>query len=359
MSQVASEHLDKTRPIREGEQLAVEKLEPWLRQHFPQEKGPLVLEQFPSGHSNLTYFVQLGDLELVLRRPPFGSQVKSAHDMGREYRVLSKLYVAYPPAPQPLAQCVDDSILGAPFYVMRRIRGVILRRDPPAGLAIDAETTGRLSESFIDRLADLHAVDYEAIGLADLGKPVGYVERQVKGWIQRYFGSQTDDLPEVAPVSKWLSENMPAESGAALIHNDYKFDNVILDGKDLTRVAGILDWEMSTLGDPLMDLGTAISYWIDPHDPDDMQLIRWGPTTLPGMYTRPQLVERYAKATGRNVDNMVFYLAYAYFKTAVIAQQIYYRYHQGLTKDERFAFFIEATKILLRAAVRTIETERL
>lgn len=351
--------LDKTRPIREGEQLDAPSLEAWLRERFPTVQGPLAIEQFPAGHSNLTYFVRLGDLEMVLRRPPFGSQVKSAHDMGREFRVLSKLHAAYPPAPEPLAQCEDDSVIGAPFYVMRRVRGVILRRDPPAGLEISPTVATRLSHSFIDNLADLHAIDYAAIGLADLGKPVGYVQRQVEGWIKRYHGSQTDELAEVEPVSQWLTANMPHESGAALIHNDYKFDNVVLDAADLTRVRGVLDWEMSTLGDPLMDLGTAISYWIDPADPDDLQLIRWGPTTLPGMLDRQQLVDHYAHRTGRDMSNMVFYLAYAYFKTAVIAQQIYFRYHKGLTKDARFAFFIEATRILCRAALRTIETGNL
>lgn len=354
-----SEALDKTRPVREGEQLDLAQLEPWLRERFPDARRELAIEQFPSGHSNLTYFVRLGDLELVLRRPPFGSKVKSAHDMGREFRVLSKLSKVFPEAPAPLAQCEDDAVLGAPFYVMQRIKGVILRRDPPEGLTIDTDTARRLSESFIDTLARLHSLDYQAIGLGDLGKPEGYVERQVTGWIKRYYGSQTDDLAEVEPISKWLTENRPAESGATLIHNDYKYDNVVLDAGDITRVIGVLDWEMSTIGDPLMDLGTAISYWIDPHDPDDLQLIRWGPTTLPGNLTRPELVARYAEQTGRDVKEMVFYLAYAYFKTAVIAQQIYYRYHQGLTKDARFAFFIEATKILLRAALRTIETGKL
>jgi aminoglycoside phosphotransferase (APT) family kinase protein len=359
MTHVAGQFLDTTRPVRQGEELDEQKLEPWLRERFPDAGGPLVIEQFPSGHSNLTYFVRLGDLELVLRRPPFGSQVKTAHDMGREYRVLSRLHAAYAPAPAPLAQCDDVSILGAPFYVMKRIQGVILRRDPPAGLEIGADMARRLSESFIDNLAALHAIDYAAIGLGDLGKPQGYVERQVTGWIKRYYGSQTDELPEVEPLSRWLTAHMPPESGAALIHNDYKYDNVVLDPGDITRVLGVLDWEMSTLGDPLMDLGTAISYWIDPDDPDDLQLIRWGPTTLPGSYTRNELVQRYAQVSGRDVRDMVFYLAYAYFKTAVIAQQIYYRYDQGLTQDARFAFFIEATKILLRAATRTIETGKL
>jgi aminoglycoside phosphotransferase (APT) family kinase protein len=351
--------LDKTRPIRPGEQLDLEKLDPWLRANLPDAEGPLAVEQFPAGHSNLTYFVRLGDREFVLRRPPFGSQVKSAHDMGREFRVLSKLHAVYPPAPRPLAYCEDATILGAPFYVMQRIRGIILRRDPPEGLEISPDLARRMGESFIDNLAALHALDYNAIGLGNLGKPHGYVARQVEGWIKRYHGSQTDEIPEVAPTAAWLQAHLPPEHAAALIHNDYKYDNVILDAHDLTRIVGVLDWEMSTLGDPLTDLGTAISYWVDAHDPPEMQLIRWAPTTLPGNLTRPELVARYAERSGRDVSEMVFYLAFAHFKTAVIAQQIYYRYHQGLTQDARFAFFIEATKILMRAALRTIETGQL
>lgn len=351
-----TEIYDSTRPVRSGEQLDLAKLEPYLRSMFPGVEGPLVVEQFPAGHSNLTYFVGLGPLELVLRRPPFGSKVKSAHDMGREYRVLSKLHAAYKPAPEPLVYCDDDSILGAPFYAMRRIRGVILRRDPPAGLEIPPATARQMGLSFVDNLASLHGLDYEAIGLGDLGKPAGYLQRQVSGWIQRYSGSQTDEIPAVDKVSRWLVDNLPPEAGATLIHNDYKYDNVILDANDLTKIIGVLDWEMATLGDPLSDIGTAISYWIDPHDPDEMQLIRWGPTTLPGSPTRTELVARYAEQTGRDVSSMLFYFTFALFKTAVIAQQIYYRYHHGLTKDERFAFFIEATKILVRAADRAIET---
>lgn len=351
--------LDSTRPVRSGEQLDLARLEPYLRSKFPEVQGPLVVEQFPAGHSNLTYFVGLGPLEMVLRRPPFGSKVKSAHDMGREYRVLSKLHKAYEPAPEPLLYCDDESILGAPFYAMRRIRGVILRRDPPAGLDISPDTARRMGLSFIDNLATLHGLDYEAIGLGDLGKPKGYLERQVNGWIQRYGGSQTDDIPRVAEISKWLLEHLPPEGGASLIHNDYKYDNVILRADDITRIIGVLDWEMATIGDPLSDLATAISYWIDPHDPDEMQLIRWGPTVLPGTPTRRELVARYAERSGRDVSNIHYYLAFAFFKTAVIAQQIYYRFHHGVTKDERFGAFIEATKILFRAADRTIETGKI
>lgn len=351
-----SEFLDKTRDVRSGEELDADKLAAYLRNELPQFEGPLSIEQFPAGHSNLTYCINIGDDQFVLRRPPFGSKVKSAHDMGREYRVLSKLHAAYGPAPEPLVYCEDTDVIGSPFYLMRRIEGVILRKDLPSGLTISPELARSMSEAFIDNLADLHALDYEKVGLADLGKPDGYVERQVAGWTKRYEGSKTDEIAEVEPVAKWLAANMPTDGAASLIHNDYKFDNVVLAADDLTKIVGVLDWEMATLGDSLMDLGTAISYWIDPDDPDDLQLIRWGPTTEPGCLNRQQLVDHYAQQTGRDTSNMVFYLAFAFFKTAVIAQQIYYRYHQGLTKDERFAFFIEATRILMRAALRTIET---
>ncbi len=342
--------------MRAGEELDLSRLEPYLLSHFPGGNGPLAVEQFPSGHSNLTYLVHLGDREMVLRRPPFGSKVKTAHDMSREYRVLSKVHPAYPIAPRVLFYCDDESILGSPFYLMEPIRGIINRRDPPPGLPFAAETARRLSESFIDNLARLHALDYVAIGLGDLGKPQGYLERQVRGWIDRYHGSQTHDLPEVERISVWLNEHMSQTSKAALIHNDYKYDNIVLDPADITRIVGLLDWEMATIGDPLTDLGTALAYWVDPQDPDELQKIRWCPSTCAGSLTRAQLVERYARATGHDVSNMAFYLAFARFKVAVIVQQIYYRYQQGLTKDSRFASMPEVVKILLRGSLQSAES---
>lgn len=344
---------DHPTAVRSGEELDLARVEPLLRSHFPDVPGALSVAQFPSGHSNLTYLVCLGDHQMVLRRPPFGSKVKSAHDMSREYHVLSKLHVVYPQAPRTLLYCSDPSVLGSPFYVMERLRGIILRRDPPQGLEITAETARQLSEVFVDNLARLHRLDYTAIGLADLGKPQGYLDRQVEGWIERYHGSQTHDLPDVEKVSVWLRERKPREGLCALIHNDYKYDNLVLDPSDITWVVGVLDWEMCTVGDPLTDLGTALAYWIDPQDPEELQRIRWGPTTLPGTLTRAQLVEHYALATGRDVSDMVFYRVLALFKVAVIIQQIYYRYHHGLTKDARFASLPEVVKVVLRAALRS------
>lgn len=346
---------DRPTTVRAGEELDLSRLESFLRDHFPDATGTVSVAQFPSGHSNLTYLVSLGDRQMVLRRPPFGSKVKSAHDMSREYRVLSKLHFAYLQAPKALLYCEDPSVLGSPFYLMERVQGIILRRDPPEGLGINADTAQQLSEAFVDNLARLHGLDYTAIGLADLGKPQGYLDRQVEGWIQRYHGSRTHELHEVEKISVWLNERRPRETPYALIHNDYKYDNIVLDPIDITKIVGVLDWEMCTIGDPLTDLGTVLAYWVDPQDPEELQRIRWGPTTLPGTLTRAELVRRYAQTTGRDVSNMVFYRVLALFKVAVIIQQIYYRYHQGLTKDARFASLPGVVKVVLRAALRSAE----
>jgi aminoglycoside phosphotransferase (APT) family kinase protein len=347
---------DKPRTIRAGEEPDTDKLESFLRRHFPREAETFIVQQYPSGHSNLTFSVQLGARQLVLRRPPFGSKVKSAHDMGREFQVLSKLHAAYPPAPKALLYCEDHSVLGAPFYLMEPISGIILRRDPPPGLAFPPSTARLVCESLLDNLARLHSLDYAAISLANLGKPQGYLERQVRGWIERYYGSKTHELSEVEQISRWMQANKPSSSGSTLIHNDYKFDNVVLEPDDLTKIIGVLDWEMCTIGDPLSDLGTTLAYWVDAGDPEELQKLRWGPTNYPGSLTRKELVQRYAQSTGRDVSNMVFYLVFARFKVAVIVQQIYYRYHLGLTKDPRFATMPEVVQTLLRASCHSAQS---
>jgi aminoglycoside phosphotransferase (APT) family kinase protein len=345
-----TDYRDQPGSVRPGEELDLSKLEPFLRSQLPDQAGLLSVKQFPSGHSNLTYSVQLGDRQMILRRPPFGNKVKSAHDMGREFRVLSKLHVVYPPAPEVRLYCDEDSVLSAPFYVMEPIRGIILRRDPPPGLEFTPAMARKVCEAFVDNLARLHSIDYAAVGLVELGKPQGYLERQVRGWVERYHDSKTHDLSEVEQISQWMRQNLPSSSDGTLIHNDYKFDNLVLDPADLTNIIGVLDWEMCTIGDPLSDLGTALAYWVDADDPDDLQELRWGPTNYAGSMTRNELVDRYAQATRRDVSNMVFYLVFARFNLAVIVQQIYYRYHLGLTKDSRFATMAEAVQTLLRAS---------
>ncbi len=348
---------DSPRTVRSAEALDGVALGAYIARELG---GPdlVSIEQFPGGHSNLTYLVRHGAHEYVLRRPPFGSKVKSAHDMGREVAVLSKLAPVWPLAPKVLAYCPDESVLGAPFYLMERRRGVILRKEVPAGLPIDEATASRLCQLLADAFAELHSIDYVAAGLGDFGKPAGYVERQVRGWTERYAGSQTDDIPSVTSVAAWLEAHRPADTAPRLLHNDFKFDNVIFD-RSLSKITGILDWEMSTVGDPLMDLGTSLGYWVQVDDPPALQLIRFGLTTIPGMWTRDELARRYLAATHRTTDSLVFYYAFGLFKTAVVAQQIYYRYAKGLTKDPRFAAFLHGVRALSDQAQWAIDRGRI
>jgi aminoglycoside phosphotransferase (APT) family kinase protein len=355
--------ISDTRPVRPGEELDPAALEAWIRERLPDlPAGPMEIEQFPGGHSNLTYLLRFGNREMVLRRPPFGSKVKTAHDMGRELKVLSHLQGHYPKAPRTLAGCDDPSVIGAPFYLMERVRGIILRdQRPPAGLDLSPERMRTLSEAAVDGLAELHRVDYRAAGLGDFGRPDGYLERQVAGWRQRWEGSRTDEVPDVERAASWLSGHPPpgrplAES--ALVHNDYKYDNVVF-APDLSRIVAVLDWEMATLGDPILDLGTSLGYWIDPDDDPGLRMLPAGPTTLPGNLRRTEVVERYARATGRDVSDVVFHYVFGLFKIAVIAQQIYYRYKQGLTQDARFAAMLPAVRLLGRTAVQAIDKRRI
>lgn len=354
-----SDLIDSPKGVRAGEELDANRLSSYLADKLGvQDTTTLRVQQFPSGHSNLTYLVAIGDEEYVLRRPPFGSKVKTAHDMGREYRVLSKLHAVYPLAPEPLLYCEDESVLGAKFYVMKRIRGSIIRRQMPPGLTLGPAQVRALHLAVADNLARIHAVDVSKAGLSDLGKPEGYVERQVKGWTQRYFDSQTDDLPAVVEIAKWLEAHLPEESGATLIHNDYKLDNLVLDPADPTRIVGVLDWEMATLGDPLMDLGAAVAYWVESSDADELKFMRWAPTDDPGAITRAEFVKRYEDVSGRTVKDPLFYFLFGCFKNIVIMQQIYYRFKKGLTKDERFAMILMGIQILAAHAKNRLEIGR-
>lgn len=351
--------IDQPQAPRAGEELDETRLATFLREQGQAWTGPLVIAQFPRGYSNLTYLLRLGDRELVLRRPPFGAAIKSAHDMGREYRILSHLHRVYSKVPAPLLYCEDLAVLGAPFYVMERVTGVILRARPPAGLVLTPELLRRLSESAVENLAAIHAVDYAAAGLGELGRPEGYVTRQVEGWTKRYLNARTDDIPEMEQLAQWLAARRPWEAGACLIHNDYKYDNLVLHPEDVTRVKATLDWEMATLGDPLMDLGSTLGYWVDADDPESWRQQAFGVTHLPGNLSREQWVEQYARRSGREVREPVFYFVYGLFKIAVIVQQIYARYQQGLTKDERFARLIGIVRAGSRLGMRAIELKRI
>jgi len=347
-----SEFVDKSRPVRKGEELPLEAVKKYLVEKLPELalSGEIEVSQFPSGYSNLTYLLKIGERELVLRRPPFGSKVKTAHDMGREWKIFSALSPVYSKVPKPLVFCEDESVIGAKFYVMERLKGVILRRALPEGMEFSPETASALSESFIKNLAEIHSLDYAKIGLGDFGKPEGYLSRQVNGWADRYVGSQTDEIPEITRVIDWLKKNMPKSAPATLVHGDYKYDNLVLDPNDLSRIIGVLDWEMATIGDPLVDLGIALGYWVNADDPDGLKDAAFGPTFAPGSYPRRKLADRYAEITGRDVSNIAYYVTFALFKIAVVVQQIYYRYVKGHTQDERFKPLILMVVLLSRTA---------
>jgi aminoglycoside phosphotransferase (APT) family kinase protein len=343
--------------VRSGEEIDIAKLNDYLASHSPAIGKVMSVTQYPGGYSNLTYCLTTDNLDYILRRPPLGADIKSAHDMGREFKVLSKLIEHYPIVPKPFVYCDDPQVIGAPFYIMERIQGVILRAHSAPKLGIDPDTYKVLSEHFIDNLVRLHAIDIHATKLVDLGKPEGYVQRQVEGWIKRYFNAETDPLMDMNGAADWLAKNIPLSPSATFIHNDYKYDNLILNPSDLTQIIGLLDWEMATVGDPLMDLGAALAYW---SEADDDPITRaFNLSWLPGNLTRIQLAERYAEKSRRDLSNIVFYYVFGLFKNAVIAQQIYARWKKGFSKDPRFGGLIEVVKNLSAKAIKSIETQKI
>ncbi len=351
---------DRATSIRSGEELDAAKVLSFLQEHIPGLSGDIEIKQFPSGFSNLTYSVKVGEKEMVLRRPPFGKKAKTAHDMGREYNILRALKPVFPYCPKPLVYTEDETIIGSPFYVMERIPGIILRQNVPKDMEFTTKEARILSENLIKAQYQLHSVDYVKAGLADFGKPEGYVKRQVEGWSGRYRDAKTPDAPDFEQVMGWLHDKMPGESGVVgIIHNDFKFDNAVLNPANPTEIIGILDWEMATLGDPLMDLGSSLGYWVEKDDPPYMQSIRQMPTHLEGMLTRKEQFALYCELMSITSDYFDFYYTFGLFRLAVIAQQIYYRFYHGQTKDERFSMLMVPIKALEKTALQVIEKSEL
>lgn len=341
--------------IRQGEELDISKLEVFLKDEVKGLSGSIEIKQFPSGFSNLTYQITFNDRKLILRRPPFGTKAESAHDMKREFNILKALYAIFPYCPQPYVYSEDKSVIGSTFYVMEKLEGIILRKNLPEGLSFTSEQAKILSRSYLDIQHQLHSIDYQSIGLENFGKPEGYVKRQVDGWSKRYRNARTDDAPDFENIMTWLDKNQPSDcENPGIIHNDYKLDNVVLDPQNPTNIIGILDWEMATIGDPLMDLGSSLAYWVQKNDSDEMLAIRTMPTHLEGFLTRNELVSRYLEKSGLKIDSFDFYLVFGMFRLAGIAQQIYYRYFHGQTKDKRFAMLIFAVQILEKEAKKII-----
>lgn len=341
---------DATVPVRQGETVDADALRRWLATAVPEfvsADSALEVRQYPAGFSNLTYRVDVSGARgasagtsLVLRRPPRGVKAGVAHDMGREHAILSALYPLGLPVPRPIARCDDDSVIGAPFYVMEHVDGVIVRGNaPPVLVALGDEMPNALasmSRTFVATLAQLHDMPVSDEPLRALARPGSYVERQVTGWTKRWLASRTSDVPTLDAVATWLAEHRPPDRAHTLVHNDFKFDNLVLD-PSLTRVRAILDWEMATVGDPLMDLGTSLAYWVEPSDAPVLRALGLGATAMPGSASRADIARMYGERTGRDVSDIAYYHAFGLFKVAVIAQQIYARHLAGLTADPRFA----------------------
>lgn len=331
--------IDEARGVRAGEELNLPAVDAWLKAQVPSLEGMPEVTQYAGGASNWTYRLKYANRDLILRRPPAGTKAKSAHDMGREYTVQKALKPVYPTVPTMVALCQDASVIGAEFYVMERIAGLIPRSKLPPGLQLDAAQTRKLCLNVIDKLIELHRVDARAVGLESMGKGPGYPRRQIEGWSDRYEKARTWNVPSFRYVRDWLAAHIPEDVATCVIHNDWRFDNVVLDPERPTEVIGVLDWEMATLGDPLMDLGNTLAYWVHADDNFFMRTIRRQPTHLPGMLRREEVVAYYLERMGLKPANWAFYEVYGLFRLAVIAQQIYYRYHHQQTRNPAFKNF--------------------
>ena len=348
--------LDDTAAVRPGEELDRDKLSAYLQGKLDHPLDPLVVKQFPGGHSNLTYCISAAGREYVLRRPPLGPLPPRAHDMAREYRVLKQIAPHFEPAPEVYLLCEDDSVLGAPFYLMERRRGITIWRDVPPDIEAHKDYARRISEAFIDCLAELHSIDIRRYGLEAMGRPQGFLERQVTGWSKRWEAARTEPLNEMDRLSEWLTQQRPASQAPTIVHNDYKLDNLMLDPADPGHITAVLDWEMTTVGDPLVDLGIVLCYWSDPNDPATRKEAIWPVTAAPGWLSRRDLMKRYASASGRDLSLAPYYEVFGLFKLAVVLQQIYYRYYTGQTRDQRFANFPHRIRGLAEAATLVMET---
>lgn len=341
-----------------NEPKGLENILPYLGKLFSVGTEAIQIKQFKGGYSNLTYLIQTPGKEYVLRRPPLGLKISKAHDMVREYQVLESLQKAdYSKVPPPVHCCDNENIIGAPFFIMEKVDGLILRNKIPDGLELSKEFFGQLSKNTIDGLLELHQLELENSGLINLGKAEGFVERQVLGWSERYFKAKTDEIPEMEKVSEWLKKNMPREEAVGFIHNDYKYDNLVLEGSESPEILAVLDWEMATVGHPLMDLGTSLAYWCEAGDSDTLKMFN---LTYPeGNLSRAEVIKYYGSKSPLSMDNMVFYYAFGLFKVGVIAQQIYKRYKMGFADDSRFAALIHAVRSCGKKAFNSIETQNI
>ncbi|MEO0899183.1 MAG: phosphotransferase family protein [Bacteroidota bacterium] len=336
---------DKVGRVRKGEEINPQVIADYLRQHLSHLEGIPTILQFKGGASNLTYRLDFDNDSLILRRPPMGTKAKSAHNMGREFDIMKRLDGHYP-VPKMLHFCEDPEVIGSEFYVMERLKGYIPRTRFDQSLQLSPEQVRAICVRTLDEFVNLHQLDYKAIGFEDYYRGEGYVKRQVEGWNRRFRKARTPDVPDCEKVMNWLVEKMPEDVGASIIHNDYRFDNMVYDQKDLTQVMGVLDWEMATVGDPLMDFGGSLAYWIQADDPRCMKLLSRQPTQAKGMMTRDEVVAHYMEKSGLSTDNIKYYYIFGLFRLAGIIQQIYYRYYHKQTTNPAFSTFGVAVEML-------------
>ena len=343
--------------VRKGEELPAVKLKHFLQENqlIGSIESELFVKQFTHGYSNLTYLLSIENKEYVLRKPPIGA-IKRGHDMSREFKVQSAVQKEFSKVPKMFAYTDDAAVLGSEFYIMEKVEGIILNFKEAKKRDIPANDYKTIANAWLDTFTELHQLDYDAIGLTNLGKPEGYVERQVTNWGKQYLKAATKDVPSSEKVMQWMQENQPKNYQHCLIHNDYKYDNVVFKDNSWKEITAVLDWEMATLGDPLMDLGTSLGYWTLASDHDFVKQGIPSPTIFEGNPMRSEIVASYAKKSGRDIHNMVFYYAFGLFKIAVIAQQIYYRYSKGLTSDPRFANLDKAAELCCNLALKSIKT---
>jgi len=349
---------DMERPQRAGEELDLQKLMPWLDDHVPGLKGTPQITQFSGGASNWTYRLKFENKDLILRRAPLGKKASGAHNMPREYHLQRKLKPHYPYVPEMIAVCENEAVLGSTFYLMERLEGLIPRKNLPREVDWNEKLVQDLCASFWDKMIELHQVDYEKHGLDDLGKGEGYVERQIIGWNKRYADARTWNVPSGKKVMKWLEQHMPPEDNLCVIHNDFRLDNVVLDPTNPSRIIGVLDWELAAIGDPLMDLGSSLAYWVHQDDNFFIKSMRRQPSNAAGMMKREEIVNYYARKTGRTIDDFRFYRVYGLFRLAGIAQQIYYRYAKGYTRNKAFKNFWMISIYLIKTCENVMKQKR-
>ncbi len=349
---------DLERSERPGEELNLDKLLPWMRQHWPNLSGNPTVTQFSGGASNWTYRLVFEDLDVILRRAPLGKKAKGAHNMPREFDFQRNLKPHYSHVPEMLAVCENQAVLGSQFYLMERIEGLILRKNLPAVISWEPEIVKQLCFSFWDKLIELHQIDYEKHGLGHLGKGDGYIERQITGWSKRYSDAVTWNVPKAKKVIHWLEQNMPKTERLCLIHNDFRLDNVVLKKDNPSEIIGVLDWELAGIGDPLMDLGNSMAYWVEDDENFFIKSIRRQPSNASGMLKRSEVIDYYLEKTGFEVDDFSFYRVYGLFRLAGIAQQIYYRYSKGYTKNKAFRNFWMISFYLIKTCENTINKRK-